>query len=580
MIGRGSNKFWYIILASFLLWFLLLFFRHSDLQNYNTQVSLYRTHFIDTYESYSVHKSNNNNDKEIKHQSQDIHAKESVVAPIPIEIGSEPKIKKDVRPDNHQKYLTVNETKSINKVFASTDYKNLTSVSVEKINKQPSINGDSDSESCSGRYIYMHRIPRQFNEDLIKHCELLSEWSNMCIFVSNFGFGPRLSDASFVPKTGWFHTNQFMLEVIFHNRMKTYKCLTNDSSLASAIFVPYYAGLDVARYLWDSNNQMKDYNPNSLTKWLRKRPEWKKLSGRDHFLVAGRITWDFRRTTDEASGWGNKLMFLPESKNMTILTIESSPWHANDFAIPYPSYFHPSTDEQVYTWQNRVKNLNRKYLFSFAGGPRPPAKDRIRAKIVEQCRFQTKRCKLLECQDKGNKCYKPVNVMKFFQTSSFCLQPPGDSYTRRSTFDSILAGCIPVFFHPGSAYVQYSWHFPKDYTKYSVFIPEDEVNNGNTSIESVLDKIPKGKRIAMREQVIKLIPGVVYGYPNSSMEILEDAFDISIDGVLERVENIRRNIREGKNVSSVNEEKEEFSWKKNLIGTSAEHDWEKFFRKQ
>ncbi|WCJ20513.1 Exostosin family protein [Euphorbia peplus] len=576
MIGRGSKKFWYFVfLATFVLWFLLIFFHRFDLRNYSSQVSLSRAYFIDTYESYSVH----NNEINQINESSIVNLN---VPPSPTR--NETKITKTLRPENTI-HLTENQTKSINKVFTgenAEEYSNVTSVSVEKINKQPSIDrgdGESDSESCSGRYIYMHDLPTQFNEDMIKHCELLSEWSNMCIFLSNFGFGPRLTDATFHSKTGWFHTNQFMLEVIFHNRMKTYKCLTNDSSLASAIFVPYYAGLDVARYLWDSNNQLKDYNPDNLTKWLRDKPEWKKLGGRDHFLVAGRITWDFRRPTDEPSGWGNKLMLLPESKNMTILTIESSPWHGNDFAIPYPSYFHPSSDKQVYNWQNRMKKVKRKYLFSFVGGPRPPNKDKIRAKVVEQCRFSSKRCKLLECQDKGNKCYKPINVMKFFQASSFCLQPPGDSYTRRSTFDSILAGCIPVFFHPGSAYVQYTWHFPKDYTKYSVFISENEVNNGNTSIETVLNKIPKAKRIAMREQVIKLIPGVVYSYPNSSMEILEDAFDITIDGVLEKVEKIRKDIKEGKD-ATFNDENEEFTWKKNLIGTSAEHDWEPFFRKQ
>jgi xyloglucan galactosyltransferase MUR3 len=38
-----------------------------------------------------------------------------------------------------------------------------------------------------------------------------------------------------------------------------------------------------------------------------------------------------------------------------------------------------------------------------------------------------------------------------------------------------LAGCIPVFFHPGSAYVQYTCHLPKNYARYSVSIPEDNV---------------------------------------------------------------------------------------------------------
>ncbi|KAI3967736.1 hypothetical protein MKX01_039646, partial [Papaver californicum] len=34
--------------------------------------------------------------------------------------------------------------------------------------------------------------------------------------------------------------------------------------------------------------------------------------------------------------------------------------------------------------------------------------------------------------------------------------PPGDSPPRRSAFDAVLlAGCIPVFFHPGSAYTSF-----------------------------------------------------------------------------------------------------------------------------
>ncbi|KAK9280091.1 hypothetical protein L1049_013776 [Liquidambar formosana] len=160
---------------------------------------------------------------------------------------------------------------------------------------------------------------------------------------------------------------------------------------------------------------------------------------------------------------------------MTMLVIESSPWNNNDFAIPYPTYFHPSSDNEMFQWQNRMRRLKRRYLFSFAGAPRPNLQDSIRGEIINQCQASRRKCKLLECN--SNKCHKPVNVMKMFQSSVFCLQPPGDSYTRRSAFDSILAGCIPVFFHPGSAYVQYLWHLPKNYKKYSVFIPSNHVKD-------------------------------------------------------------------------------------------------------
>ncbi|KAM2896713.1 hypothetical protein COP2_006439 [Malus domestica] len=169
-----------------------------------------------------------------------------------------------------------------------------------------------------------------------------------------------------------------------------------------------------------------------------------------------------------------------------MLAIESSPWNSNDFAIPYPTYFHPSKDIEVFQWKNRMRRQKRHILFSFAGGPRPNLQNSIRNEIIDQCRAASRKCKLLECTSGPDKCHKPVFVMKMFQGSVFCLQPPGGSLTRRSIFDSILAGCIPVFFHPGSAYVQYLWHLPKYYAKYSVLILAIGIQKGKVSIERTL----------------------------------------------------------------------------------------------
>ena len=435
-----------------------------------------------------------------------------------------------------------------------------------------------ESDSCSGRYVYIHDLPSRFNEDMLKNCQSLSAWTDMCLYLSNMGLGPRLSNSERAfSNTGWFGTNQFSLEVVFHNRMKQYDCLTNDSSLASAIFVPFYAGLDVARYLW-YGKELKDTASTDLSKWLAEQPEWKDMWGRNHFAVAGRISWDFRRQTNILSQWGNGLMYLPTFKNMTLLTIESSPWHRNDFAVPYPTYFHPSNDNEVFQWQNRMRRQRRRFLFSFAGAPRPNLPDSIRNQIIDQCSASRRKCKLLECGLVGSKCHTPVNVMKMFQSSVFCLQPPGDSYTRRSVFDSILAGCIPVFFHPGSAYVQYLWHLPKNYTKYSVFIPGNSIKSGNASIEKILHRIPREEVVAMREEVIRLISKVIYANPKSRLETLEDAFDIAVKAVLERVETVRRDMREGRNSSFAFDE--EMSWKYSLLGTdSAKHEWDPFFDK-
>ncbi|EXB73697.1 Xyloglucan galactosyltransferase KATAMARI1 [Morus notabilis] len=418
-------------------------------------------------------------------------------------------------------------------------------------NKTNFIPKNSTLDSCHGKYIYIHNLPSRFNQDLLKNCKLLTRGTenSMCPYLKNNGLGPEIDGFEGVlSNKSWFSTNQFLLEVIFHNKMKRYKCLTNDSSLASAVFIPFYAGLDVSLRLWDPNISVRDSSARDLVDWLSKKPEWKTMWGRDHFLVAGRISWDFRRQTDESSDWGSKLRFLPQSMNMSMLSVEGSSWR-NDYAIPYPTYFHPAEDRAVYEWQGRMRNMSRPYLFTFAGAPRPDLVNSIRGKVIDQCRASSS-CRFIDCGSVENSCNNPVSVMKVFQSSVYCLQPPGDSYTRRSTFDSILAGCIPVFFHPGTAYSQYLWHFPNNYTKYSVYIPVKDVKDlRDGDIEKVLLGISKEEEKGMREEVIRLIPKIVYADPRSRLNSFKDAFDLAVKGVLERIEELRRVIKEGKDPS-------------------------------
>ncbi|XP_056690567.1 probable xyloglucan galactosyltransferase GT11 [Spinacia oleracea] len=418
-------------------------------------------------------------------------------------------------------------------------------------------------DPCSGRYIYMHDLPTRFNHDLVTKCHELSEWFDFCPYVINEGFGPELNEKS------WYATNQFMLSLIFHNRMKNYECLTSSSLIASAIYAPFYPGLEIGRFLWGGfNSSVKDAAALDFASWLREKPEWARMLGKDHFFVAGRINWDFRRPRNTNFGsWGSILLNLPEVKNMTMLTIESSPYGSNDFAIPYPTYFHPSDDREVFEWQDQVrKSRNRTYLFAFGGAPRPNMTGSVRGELINQCiNMSRNRCRLINCYHKDDLCNSPRNLIKVYMQSDFCLQPPGDSYTRRSTFDSILAGCIPVFFHPGSAYIQYLWHFPKNYTKYSVFIPIDGIKNGSVNVGELLSKIPESYVSVLREEVISLIPRVIYA--QNKLERSEDAFDVAVKRVLERIKDARI-IQEGN---------EESSWKHHFNGKDGKPEWDSYF---
>lgn len=108
----------------------------------------------------------------------------------------------------------------------------------------------------------------------------------MCKYLENSGYGP-LAGSEYSPS--WYVTNQFMLEVIFHEKMKRYECLTRNSSLASAIYVSYYAGLDFRRNLRRRNVAARDAAGKELFKWLTKQPQWKGTPAFYYFVLTPNV---------------------------------------------------------------------------------------------------------------------------------------------------------------------------------------------------------------------------------------------------------------------------------------------------
>lgn len=104
------------------------------------------------------------------------------------------------------------------------------------------------------------------------------------------------------------------------------------------------------------------------------------------------------------------------------------------------------------------------------------------------------------------------------------------------------------------------------------------MKEGKVSIENVLSRIPRTKVFAMREQVIRLIPRLMYFNPSSKSEDtgrFEDAFDVAVEGVLERVEGLRKRIEEGK--EEIFDFPEQYSWKYNVFGNVERHEWDPYF---
>ncbi|KAH7278087.1 hypothetical protein KP509_38G023700 [Ceratopteris richardii] len=435
----------------------------------------------------------------------------------------------------------------------------------------------SKDSHCHGKRIFVYNLPGSFNSDLLRYCRYgLASWLNICRDFENDGFGEPLQaqtkssvlngslclnttispnasslvgsasalgspSSSPISFNGWYRTGQFMLEVVFHHRLLHYECLTQDPETADAFFLPYYTGIDALRFLYRSaKSKPKERHGSELVKWLQRdavaKKAWKKLNGRDHFLVMGRTAWDFDGNGE--GEWGTGIVHMPEYKNMTTLLVEREPWLSNQYAIPYPTSFHPSSESELTKWIRKVRSEARTKLFTFVGSVRPKLmKNGIRDALMEQCSL-SRNCELLDC--KRLRCsHNPQPIIDTFLHSQFCLQPRGDSPTRRSLFDSIIAGCIPVLFHNDTAYSQYKWHLPAETQHWSVYINEDEIRGG-AQVEAFLLQYTQETIEKMRDAVIDMIPRTLYAGFSATEESHLDAVDVSVRELLRLVSRNKR----------------------------------------
>ncbi|KAL8473002.1 hypothetical protein ACS0TY_030005 [Phlomoides rotata] len=387
------------------------------------------------------------------------------------------------------------------------------------------------SNHCRYGTVYVYDLPPVFNQDLLDSCHDLDPWHSRCNAISNSGLGPKATGLSPVPKNlspAWYWTDMFAGEVIYHARILKHECRTTEPESATAFYIPFYAGLAVGRYLFANNYtaQERDFYCERLLRWVRDQPPWRRSNGSDHFIMTGRMTWDFRRSRDE--DWGTSFFYMPLMKRVLRLGVERDPWDPMEISVPYPTGFHPRSKQEMNQWQDFVRARNRTSLFTFVGGKRKLKGD-FRTILLSHCYNESTSCRVVDCS--GHRCHDGSSkILESFLASDFCLQPRGDALTRKSTFDCMLAGSIPVFFWRRSISRQYEWFLGDEPERFSVFINRNEVRNGTTSIRKVLEGYSREDVRRMREKVISLIPKFVYSNTRSG----EDAFDFAINGVLKR----------------------------------------------
>ena len=102
----------------------------------------------------------------------------------------------------------------------------------------------------------MYDLPVAFNAKILANCDRLNPWTSRCDALENGGLGPMATKlVGIVLKNlapTWYWTDQFISEIVFHNRLLKHKCRVMEPKSAMAFYIPFYAALAVGKYLWSN----------------------------------------------------------------------------------------------------------------------------------------------------------------------------------------------------------------------------------------------------------------------------------------------------------------------------------------
>ncbi len=163
----------------------------------------------------------------------------------------------------------------------------------------------------------------------------------------------------------------------------------------------------------------------------------------------------------------------------------------------------------------------------------------LRRQLMTQCSNSPRYCSLLSCNVVD--CERSPHLLtQAFLKSVFCLQPRGDSATRKGVFDCLIAGSIPVFFSKYTAYRQYMWHLPHNGSSYSVFLDPRAVSNGSVNVIRELRRIPLSTIASMQQTINGFLPNILYSKPGSNLKT-RDAFNITLQNLLDTFRQVQVN---------------------------------------
>ncbi|KAK3592971.1 hypothetical protein CHS0354_023193 [Potamilus streckersoni] len=376
--------------------------------------------------------------------------------------------------------------------------------------------------------IYVYDMTSFFNRDQVECLYKYPRQYQGCYKFSDCGMGPEIYRINGVKMDinqdqlcdfSVRETHMFSLEVIIHYKLLSSPYRTLKPEEADAFYVPVYFGL----------HYMCDYYPQGSGTWmlqhlfsfLTHQPYFNK--GLLHFTTFGRTLHDLHSDVIPViqNYHANSLVFMSIEDEFEPNWIDFIKIHdIRSFTLPYPSYVHliscysTNSNQTSFNQRNDTtsrinRGTERNVFVLLAMGQRELTP--LRERLESQFRIQTDESheEYFNKRPVGakedmvllhtNPCVEPVIhiTTRWLTNSVFCLQPGGLTPSRKSVYDSIQSGCIPVLFKDSRPIIL---AFPDKipYKDFTVTIPEEHVVTNTTSVLSYLKAISRTRIVQMQ----------------------------------------------------------------------------------
>ncbi|XP_038076413.1 probable xyloglucan galactosyltransferase GT15 [Patiria miniata] len=413
----------------------------------------------------------------------------------------------------------------------------------------PSQHGQQGNQETPPRFkIFVYDLPLRFNTNLTSCSQAHSDG---CYKFDHFGMGPELRRHDYL---SYRDTHQLSSEIIIHEKMLRSRHRTLDAEKADAFYVPFYAALACTCKVNSEMDISELYE--DLWRYLRSTSPYFGSSGaprRPHLMALGKIEREF---------WTSNCPLLRDTERTGGITFIGVEEEVNEelrkyfkrtnkrmVVAPYPSYGHfDSSYTSSLGVQNQagfpsdIRKTTRDVRMFMAVGSRKGHD--VRVILKRHMTGTSQRYATFTASSSKQRRYAvwystpecrrdmQLPVVDWMRHSVFCLQPPGDSLTRKSFYDAVMAGCIPVTFRPKkrSASVTYPFQDRLDYTRFTVNIPLDDVLSGAVRVVDRLRIIPESRIADMQRRLAEAAPKLQYSYPPTSED--GDAFSMIVEEML------------------------------------------------